>query len=106
MSDEYLGEFEHLVLLAVVRLRNDAYGVPIRRTIEERAERSVSFGAVYSTLRRLEAKGYVKASPALSNGSSGRPKRTFCLTRAGRTALSAAQRRLRMMAEGLEEVRA
>ena len=62
MSDAYLGEFEHLVLLAVVRLRNDAYGVPIRRTIEERAERSVSFGAVYSTLRRLEAKG-VSTSP-------------------------------------------
>ena len=51
MTDSYLGEFEHLILLAIVRLGDEAYGVPIRRTIEERAERAVSFGAVYSTLR-------------------------------------------------------
>ena len=54
MANDYLGEFEHLVLLAVMQLGNDAYGVPIRQLIAERAERDVSFGAVYSTLRRLD----------------------------------------------------
>ena len=60
MEHGYLGEFEHLVLLAVMRLGDDAYGVPIRRLITERAQREVSFGAVYSTLRRLHAKGFLE----------------------------------------------
>ena len=100
MGTEYLGEFEHLVLLAVLRLEDEAYGVPIRRTIEERAERAVSFGAVYSTLRRLEAKGFVAATTAAPDASTGRPKRVFELTDPGFEALNAAQRRLHKMADG------
>ena len=75
-----------------------------RRTIEERAERGVSFGAVYSTLRRLESKGYVgSGSPAKNSGikSAGRPRRTFALTDRGAEALHAAQRRIQRMAEGV-----
>jgi len=56
MSDHYLGEFEQIVLLAVLRLGKDAYGVPIRREIEKRCGRKVTVGALYSTLDRLEAK--------------------------------------------------
>ena len=54
-----LGEFEILVLAALIRLGADAYGVTIRREIEERANRSVSIGALYSTLARMEEKGYI-----------------------------------------------
>ena len=59
---DYLGEFEQLILLALVRLGEDAYGVTIRDILRERAGRDVSFGAIYSTLRRLEAKGLVGSS--------------------------------------------
>src|SRR5580658_1894095 len=58
-SREYLGEFEQIVLLALLRLGRNAYGVPVRREIEYRTKRAVSVGALYSTLDRLEAKGYV-----------------------------------------------
>lgn len=95
---DYLGEFEHLVLLAVMRLGEEAYGAPIRQIIEERAERSVSFGALYSTLRRLRKKGYVDVTAALSGG---RARQVYRVSGSGREALESAQRRLRRMTEGL-----
>ena len=103
MGEDYLGEFEHLVMLAILRLGDDAYGAPIRRTIAERAERRVSFGAVYSTLRRLAAKGQVEFDerPAVGEGG-GRPRRVYRLTDRGEAVLAAARRRLRRMAQGLE----
>ena len=105
MSD-YLGEFEHLVLLAIVQLADDAYGVTIRRLIEERAERTVSFGAVYSTLRRLRSKRYVTISAVEASGEiqGGRPRQLMAITEGGREALRAAQRRLGKMAEGIAKV--
>ena len=57
----FLGEFELVVLLAVLRLGDEAYGVTIMREIEERTGRSASRGAVYITLERLEKKGYLKS---------------------------------------------
>jgi PadR family transcriptional regulator PadR len=103
VGTEYLGEFEQLVLLAIVRLGEHAYGVTIRRTIEERAERGVSFGAVYSTLRRLESKQYVSSgSPEPADpGAAGRPKKFFEITDQGLEALHSAQRRIQRMAEGV-----
>ena len=59
--DTYLGEFEQLVLLAVLRLEDDAYGATIGRLIEESTDRRVSIGAIYTTLDRLQAKGYVRS---------------------------------------------
>ena len=59
---DFLGEFEHIVMLAVLRLGDRAYGVTVRQEIEFRTKREVSIGAVYATLDRLEAKGYVKSS--------------------------------------------
>ena len=102
MGDEYLGEFEHLVLLAIVQLGPGAHGAPIRRLIAQRAERGVSLGAVYSTLRRLHAKGHVQAheQPAEST-RGGRPRRVFRLTPGGQDALDAARRRLRRMSAGV-----
>ena len=56
-----LGEFEQLVLIAIVRLGSDAYGATIRRDIESRADRRLSISAVYTTLERLEQKGCVRS---------------------------------------------
>jgi DNA-binding PadR family transcriptional regulator len=88
---EYLGELEQIVMLAVARLGADAYGMGIRREIEARAGRSMAIGAVYSTLERLEDKGYVKvvAKPP-DPGRDGRARRFFELTRPGLDALQRA----------------
>ena len=68
-----LGEFEQLVLLAVMRLRGDAYAVPIRQEIEERASHSVARGALYVTLDRLEEKGYLKSWLADATATASDP---------------------------------
>ena len=59
MAREFLGGFELLVLLALIRLGDDAYGVPIGKMIQESSGRNVALGSVYITLERLEAKGLV-----------------------------------------------
>ena len=87
---ERLGEFEHAVLVAIVHLDDNAYGVTIRREIESRTGRTVSVGALYTGLDRLERKGYVTSkmsAPTAERG--GRSKRHFRITRAGGSALSA-----------------
>jgi hypothetical protein len=60
---ELLGSLEHIILLALVRLEGSAHGMIVRREIEERTGRNISIGAVYATLERLEAKGYVSVHP-------------------------------------------
>jgi len=103
---EYLGEFETLVLLALARLGDDAYGVTIRDTLAERAGRRASFGAVYSTLRRLEAKGLVRSrlgDPEAVRG--GRAKKYVALTVRGRAALRDTHTALARMAEGVAGLR-
>ncbi len=105
MSSDYLGEFEHLVLLAVLQTGPHAYGVPIRDEIHRRARRDVSFGAVYSTLRRLEAKGLVvseRGNPLPVPG--GRARKIVRLTQAGLKAVRASQARIASMSEGLAEL--
>ena len=84
----YLGEFELMVMATLVRLGDEAYGMRLRRDIEERTGRAVSIGQVYATLRRLKAKGYVATSmgePSAERG--GRAKRYFRLEAAGAEAL-------------------
>jgi DNA-binding PadR family transcriptional regulator len=95
---EYLGEFEQIVLLAVARLGDDAYGMEIRSEIEQRTERVVTIGAVYATLDRLEDKGYLRARDE-SNG--GRARRFFVVTDAGVDALEAARTLQSRMWSGL-----
>ena len=76
---DHLGEFEQLVLLAILRLEKDAYGMTVRRELEETARRKVTLGSVYGTLDRLEKKGLVRSwhtepdpvrGRAAGNGSS------------------------------------
>lgn len=97
-----LGEFEHIVLLALVRLRDQAYGMRIRQEIEKRTGRDVSIGAIYTTLERLESKGYVSSwlgEPTAERG--GRAKRMFRLEAAGEAVLSTTEQVLRRMRQGI-----
>ena len=101
-GSQRLGPFEELILLALVRLRTNAYGVTIRREIVERTGKEVSFGAVYTTLDRLEAKGYVSSKwgePTAERG--GRAKRFFKIEAPGRGALNSARTTLTSMAAGV-----
>ena len=87
-----LGEFEQVVLLAVLRLDDNAYGVTIRKEIRECADRSPAPGALYNSLDRLEDKGMVTSrfgDPTPQRG--GRPKRLFAVTPKGIEAISRAQ---------------
>ena len=103
---DYLGEFEHIIVLALLRLEDRAYGVTVRQEIEFRIKREVSIGAVYATLDRLETKGYVKShrgDPTPERG--GRSKRFFRVTAKGVTAVNRTQRALQTMTKGLELIR-
>ena len=105
MNVDRLGEFEQSVLLAVLHLRDDAYGVAIRREIEARTRRSVAVGALYTALDRLERKGYV--SSAMSDPTperGGRSKRYFRVRAAGVAALRGSRDRLARMWKGLEDL--
>jgi PadR family transcriptional regulator len=100
---DHLGEFEQIVLLAVLRLGSGAYGAAIRREIEARTRRSLTVGALYSTLDRLEAKGYVRSwfgDPTPERG--GRSKRHFEVRPVGVRTLRASHEALTAMWEGLE----
>lgn len=101
--DTYLGEFEHLVLLAVLRLGDAAYAVPVRDEIEQRTRRSVARGALYTTLDRLEQKGLLRSrvgEPLAERG--GRARRYYALTARGLTSLRSARRALDELSAGLE----
>jgi PadR family transcriptional regulator, regulatory protein PadR len=102
----FIGFLEQMVLLALVHLGPNAYGVTVRREIEERTGRSLSIGAIYTTLQRLEAKGYVSSSvgePSAERG--GRAKRMFRIEAAGERALHAAETALAQMTAGLKRAR-
>jgi PadR family transcriptional regulator, regulatory protein PadR len=100
---DYLGDFEQIVLLAILHLGPDAYGTTIQREIEERAGRTASVGALYTVLARLERKGYVSgrlSDPTPERG--GRAKRYFRVERAGMAALKRTRITLARMWDGLE----
>jgi PadR family transcriptional regulator PadR len=73
----YLGDFEHIVVLALLRLGDRAYGVTVRREIETCTGREVSIGAIYAALDRLEAKGYVKSHLAIPHPSAAAGRSGF-----------------------------
>src|SRR5262249_35209839 len=80
----YLGEFELMVMLTVIRLGDDAYGVRISREIEQQTGREVAFGTVYAALDRLQQKGFVRSSLGdVTPERGGRAKRFFRATPAG-----------------------
>ena len=96
---DHLGEFEHLVMLALLRLKDAAYGMRVRREIQGRTERSVAIGSVYATLDRLEDKGYVMAWAGSEGG--GRARKYFRLTPDGAQALLRKQDAIQRMTEGV-----
>jgi PadR family transcriptional regulator, regulatory protein PadR len=97
-----LGHFEELVLLALVCLRENAYGVTIRREIVERAGREVSIGAVYTTLDRLVGKGYVTSRMGEATPErGGRAKRYFKIEAPGHKALEQTREAVTRMIGGL-----
>lgn len=100
---EVLGEFEQMVLLAIVHLGDEVYGVPIADEIERRTGRAVSPAAVYVTLRRLEQKRLLSSSmsePTPERG--GKARRCVRLTPAGLEGLRAARQALDRMWKGLD----
>jgi PadR family transcriptional regulator PadR len=105
VSKSSLGEFEKLVMLAVLHLGREAYGATVIRELEERTKRTVSAGAVYVALRRLEKKELVTSrlgEPSPKRG--GRSKRFFSVNREGVEALRRVQQDWTAMVSGLNEV--
>jgi PadR family transcriptional regulator PadR len=101
----YLGEFEIMVLLALIRLGENAYGVPISREIERRSGREVALGSVYAALERLEEKGLATSmlgDPTAERG--GRAKRYFRVTALGLREVRETQRALVSLWRGLPEL--
>src|SRR6187549_2867285 len=102
-SQSPLGDFEQLVLFGVMRLEDGAYGAAIRQEIHTRSGRDVSINAVYTTLDRLESKGFLKSSvgdPTPQRG--GRRRKFYALRPAGVAALRQAYRAFTAMADGLQ----
>jgi PadR family transcriptional regulator, regulatory protein PadR len=101
----YLGEFELMVLLALVRLREDAYGVTISRELEKYRRRSVALGSVYAALERLEKKSLVTSrvgDPTPERG--GRAKRFFQVTKEGLRELQETRRVLTQLWQKLPQL--
>lgn len=85
----YLGEFEELVLLTIATLADKAYGVSIQQDIEGRCNRSISIGALHSTITRLEEKGFLKSWLGGATAErGGRSKRYYEITQAGKKAVA------------------
>jgi PadR family transcriptional regulator, regulatory protein PadR len=100
-----LGEFEEIVLLAALRLEDEAYAIPIREEIRRRARRRVARGALYTALERLEEKGLLSSrmsEPRPERG--GRARRYFKLTARGLAALRASRRARLDLWQGLEAI--
>lgn len=92
MSNHKLGEFEELVLLAIGGLKQEAYSVSIQQLLEAHTERTISMGALYSSLERLSKKGYLESEmsePTPERG--GKSKRVYTVTYEGEVALREAQ---------------
>jgi len=102
MAHQSLGEFEQMVMLAILQLEGDVYGVPIVEEIERRTGRAVSRSAVYVTLRRLEQKGLVSSrmsDPLPERG--GKPRRCVEVEPEGLRALRESRRAMEQMWRGL-----
>lgn len=103
MPEIYLGEFEQIVLLAILRLGDDAYAIPVREEIEARTGRTVARGALYTALERLETKKCVRSrmsEPLPERG--GRSRRYYAVTPAGVAALRTAREALMALWRGVE----
>ena len=101
---QVLGEFEQLVLLALLRLGNGAYGASIRREIKDLTRRDVPIGSVYVTLARLERKKMVVSYVGMpSKERGGRRRKHYLMNEPGQRALGRAYRAVKAMSQGLEQ---
>jgi DNA-binding PadR family transcriptional regulator len=102
MKQKTLGEFEHIVLLTLLRLETNAYGAAIRQLLQSEIDRDVALGALYSTLERMEKKGLVVSKLGESTAQrGGRPKRFFSVTSEGKAALKHAKQAMDTMWQGI-----
>jgi PadR family transcriptional regulator PadR len=100
---KFLGEFEQVVLLAVAQMAGEGYGTALRREIDDRSGRSVSIGAIYATLERLETKGFISSREGASTAErGGRSRRYFELSPVGRDALQRSREMLDSMWDGVD----
>lgn len=105
MSPARLGEFELLLLLAIVRLGDEAYGLRVGEEVRDVGRRRVSAGALYTALDRLEDKGMVRSrSAGAPPARGGRPRRYFTVTDSGISSLRASLAAVRRLSDGLEAV--
>jgi DNA-binding PadR family transcriptional regulator len=103
IATEFLGEFEQMVLLSILRLGSRAYGLAVRDELESVAGRSPSSGALYTTLDRMERKGLIASSPGDPSGErGGRPRRYLSLTTGGLEALRLSRAALLRLWDGVE----
>jgi DNA-binding PadR family transcriptional regulator len=101
----YLGEFELMVMLALMRLGDEAYGVPISHEIERRSGREVALGSVYAALERLEAKGLVASRLGEATAErGGRAKRYFKVTADGLRGVRETRKALTNLWSGLPQL--
>lgn len=106
MPRQHLTDFELMILLAILRIGDDAYGVPIAREIEETGKRTALLGAIYAALDRLEQNGLVTSSygdPTPERG--GRAKRFFKVTAKGIKAVKDTQRAFTALWSGIPELK-
>jgi PadR family transcriptional regulator, regulatory protein PadR len=103
MAGDYPGEFEVMVLVAILRLGDDAYGWTVARELERVAGRSVSSGALYTTLNRLEQKGLIRTRAGESTEErGGRPRRYLAVTASGAEALARAREAMDRLWAGVD----
>ncbi|MEO9872182.1 PadR family transcriptional regulator [Maribacter dokdonensis] len=88
MSKDHLGELEELILLIIVMLKEEAYGLAIRKALKDQANRNVTIGAIHATVNRLESKGFIGSSMGgATEERGGRRKRIFTITASGKNVL-------------------
>ena len=105
MKQRDIGNFELMVMLALIRLGDNAYGVPISQEIEKRSGREVAIGSVYAALERLEGKGLVTSELGEATAErGGRAKRYFHVTGRGLKEVRETQRALIKLWQGLPEL--
>jgi PadR family transcriptional regulator PadR len=98
VGKDSIGTFEHWVLMALVRLKESAYGRTIHRELESRLSRDIPIGQVYVTLERLETKGFVSSAlGGVTATRGGRVKRYFTITGAGEAAMNDALKAIELL---------
>ncbi len=102
---DFLGEFEYLVILSLIRLGEDAYGMTIRQDIESSTKRPVAVGAVYAALERLAGKGYIKSREGeTTRGRGSRSKTYYSVTALGKRTAQQTRSVFRTMEKGTEAI--